>query len=62
MPLISKKGVDQIVQTRDAIPSQARPQYNTVFDNFLKALADKKDAAGAKELADYARSKMTKQP
>jgi aminopeptidase N len=57
-----KKGVDQLVQTRDAIPAQARPQYNTVFDNFLKTLADKKDAAGAKELADYARSKMTKQP
>ncbi|MES2373483.1 MAG: M1 family aminopeptidase [Bacteroidota bacterium] len=57
-----KKGVDRIIQTRDAIPSQARPQYNTIFDNFLKALADKKDAAGAKELADYARSKMTKQP
>lgn len=57
-----KKGIDQLVQTRDAIPAQARPQYNTVFDNFMKGIADKKDAAGAKDLADYVRSKMTKQP
>ncbi|MEO8173595.1 MAG: M1 family aminopeptidase [Sediminibacterium sp.] len=57
-----KKGIEQIVQTRDAIPAQARAQYNIMFDNFLKGIVDKKEAAGAKELADYARSKMTRQP
>lgn len=56
-----KKGVDQIVDVRNSIPGQARAQYDPVINGYLKAIADKKEAAGAKELADYVRSKLPKE-
>lgn len=55
-----KKGVDQIAETRDAIPGAAKSRYDPIFDAMLKKIADEKDKAGAKDLADYARGKMTK--
>lgn len=55
-----KKGIDQVAKLREDIPSQARAQFEPQFNKFFQKIADSKEAAGAKELADYARSKMTK--
>ncbi len=56
-PTKFKAGIDKIVKMREAIPeaykAQATPYINGVV---LKGIADKKDKAGEKELADYARS------
>ncbi|MCW3088657.1 MAG: family peptidase, partial [Sediminibacterium sp.] len=57
-PANFRKGVDQILKVVEAIPAPARPQYETFVNNLLNGLADKKDAAGAKDLADYIRSKV----
>lgn len=54
-----KKGVDMIVKFRDEIPQSVRAQTDPFINGVaLKALADKKEAAGAKEMAEYVRSKM----
>lgn len=54
-----KKGVDMIVKFRDEIPQGARAQTDPFINGVaLKGLADKKDAAGAKEMADYVKSKL----
>jgi len=54
-----KKGVDEIVKFRDAIPSQARDNTDPyINNNILKNLATKKDAAGMKDQADYIKSKI----
>lgn len=55
-----KKGVDIIVKFRDEIPASIRPQTDAYINGMaLKGLADKKEAAGAKEMADYVRSKIS---
>jgi aminopeptidase N len=53
-----KKGVDQIVSFRDQIPQQSRVNTDPVINAALQALADKKEAAGAKEMATYVKSKL----
>ncbi len=54
-----KKGVDMIVKFRDEIPQSFRPQTDPFINGMaLKGLADKKEAAGAKEMADYVKSKL----
>ena len=53
-----KKGVDMIVDFRDEIPASARPQTDPLINTALKSLADKREAAGAKEMADYVKSKL----
>ncbi|MBI2275443.1 MAG: HEAT repeat domain-containing protein [Bacteroidetes bacterium] len=54
-----KKGVDMIVKFRDEIPQSVRAQTDPFINGVaLKGLADKKEAAGAKEMAEYVRSKM----
>jgi hypothetical protein len=53
-----KKGVDQIVDVRNSIPAQVRSQYDPVINGYLKEIADKKESAGAKELADYVKAKI----
>jgi len=54
-----KRGVDEIVKFRDAIPSSVRPQTDPYINNtILKALASKKDTAGLKDQAAYIESKM----
>jgi len=54
-----KRGVDEIVKFRDAIPSQARANTDPfINDMILKNLAIKKDAAGLKDQADYIKSKI----
>jgi aminopeptidase N len=55
-----KKGVDLIVEFRDAIPQSARAQTDPLLNTPLKELADKKEAAGAKAMADYVKSKLPK--
>ncbi|MEA3425186.1 MAG: M1 family metallopeptidase [Bacteroidota bacterium] len=55
-----KKGVNIIVKFRDEIPASIRPQTDAYINGMaLKGLADKKEAAGAKEMADYVRSKIS---
>lgn len=54
-----KKGVDMIVKFRDEIPQSVRAQTDPFINGVaLKGLADKKEAAGAKEMAEYVRSKL----
>lgn len=54
-----KKGVDLIVKFRDDIPQQARIQTDPFINGIaLKGIIDKKEAAGAKEMADYVKSKL----
>lgn len=54
-----KKGVDMIVKFRDEIPQGVRAQTDPFINGVaLKGLADKKEAAGAKEMAEYVKSKM----
>jgi aminopeptidase N len=55
-----KKGVDLIIETRDAVPQSARVQTDPLINGPLKELADKKEAAGAKAMADYVKSKLPK--
>ncbi|MBV9988325.1 MAG: M1 family metallopeptidase [Chitinophagaceae bacterium] len=55
-----RKGVDEIVKFRDEIPANSRVQTDAFINGALKSLADKKEAAGAKDMADYVRSKLPK--
>ncbi len=54
-----KKGVDALIHFRETIPVSQRAEIGKlVNDNFLKPIADRKEAAGLKEQADYIRSKI----
>ncbi len=53
-----KKGVDMIVKFREDIPAGSRSITDPTINDALKTLADKKDAAGAKEMAAYVRGKL----
>lgn len=54
-----KRGIDLIVEFREAIPSAYRSQTDPFINNMLlKGLANKKQAAGQKEHADYINSKI----
>jgi aminopeptidase N len=56
-----KKGVDLIVKFRGEIPQSERAETDPFINNyFLKRLAVKKEAAGAKEMAEYINSKIPK--
>ena len=56
-----KKGVDLIVQFREAIPSQYRVQTDGPINGMiLGGLISKKEAAGLKEQADYIKSQIPK--
>lgn len=58
-PTNFKKGVDMIVKFRDEIPSSSRAQTDPFINGMvLSGLADKKEKAGAKELAEYVKSKI----
>ncbi len=55
-----KSGIDMIAKFRDAIPESVKTQTNPFINGvILKGIADKKDKAGEKELADYARAKVS---
>ncbi|HYF30482.1 MAG TPA: M1 family aminopeptidase [Chitinophagaceae bacterium] len=54
-----KKGVDMIIEFRNAIPAAFRPQTDPFINNIvLKGLANKKQNAGLKDQADYINSKI----
>lgn len=53
-----QNGVDMVVKFRAAIPQQTRTQTDPFINSLLKALADKKEAAGAKAMSDYVKSKL----
>jgi aminopeptidase N len=54
-----KKGVDEIVKFRDAIPSGFRGDTDPYINNtILKGLANKKETAGLKDQVDYIQSKI----
>ncbi|MDE3237165.1 MAG: M1 family metallopeptidase [Bacteroidota bacterium] len=53
-----KKGVDMIVSFREKIPDAYKQQTNPFINNFLTGLKAKKEAAGAKDFADYVQSKL----
>ncbi len=54
-----KKGVDMIVKFRDEIPQGMQAQTNPFINGMaLQGLANKKEAAGAKAMADYVKSKL----
>lgn len=55
---IFKRGVDDIVSFREAVPRGFRGQTDGSINNLLKDLATKKTAAGMKDQADYALSKL----
>jgi aminopeptidase N len=54
-----KRGIDQIVKFRDAIPQSFRNQTDPYINNIiLKGIADKKESEGLKEQFDYIKSKL----
>jgi aminopeptidase N len=53
-----KKAVDAIVEFRDLIPASAKSQTDPVINGALKELAQKKESAGATEMAAYVKSKL----
>jgi len=58
-PAKFKKGVDMIVEFREAVPSSFRNQTDPFINNVvLKGLAGKKTSAGQKDMADYVNSKL----
>lgn len=52
------KAVDAILAFRDMIPPSARAQTDPTILGALKSLATAKEAAGAKQMADYVRNKL----
>jgi aminopeptidase N len=56
-----KKGIDLIVEFRDAIPASVKSQTDPYINNMiLKGIAEKKTKAGAINLAEYVKSKTSK--
>ena len=54
-----KKAVDALVHFRESIPSSQRAEISTLINNnFLKPIAQRKEAAGQKEQAEYILSKI----
>ncbi|WP_423270348.1 hypothetical protein, partial [Escherichia coli] len=59
-PAQFRRGVDLIVAFRNAIPSQVRERTDPYINGMiLGGILSKKEAAGAKEMADYIKSKTT---
>ncbi|HVU93763.1 MAG TPA: M1 family metallopeptidase [Puia sp.] len=55
-----KRGVDLLVQFKEAIPQAYRKQTDPYFDNALKGLANQKEKEGKTDQAEYINSKLTK--
>jgi len=53
-----KKAVDAIIEFRDLIPASAKAQTDPIINGALKELAQKKESAGATEMAAYVKSKL----
>ncbi|GGB01728.1 M1 family aminopeptidase [Puia dinghuensis] len=55
-----KRGVDLLIQFKEAIPQAYRSRTDAYFDNALKGVARKKQAEGMQDQADYINMKLTK--
>jgi aminopeptidase N len=54
-----KRGIDQIVKFRDAVPHAYKNQTDPYINNvILKGIADRKESEGLKEQFDYIKSKL----
>jgi len=54
-----KKGIDAIVKFRDAVTGDQKEEIsNLINDKMLKIIAERKDAAGLKDQANYIKSKL----
>ena len=56
-----KRGVDLMIQLKEAIPSAFRGQTDPVFDNALQGIAKKRQEAGMQDQADYITSRIAKE-
>lgn len=56
-----KRGVDELLKFKEAIPAAYRNQTDPFFDAALNSLAAKKAAEGMQDQADYIKSAMEKQ-
>jgi hypothetical protein len=57
-----KRAVDAIIKFQKAIPADQKKEINGLInENILKPIADRKEAEGLKEQADYIRSKIDQQ-
>jgi len=54
-----KRGVDLLIQFKQAIPQAYRKQTDPYFDNALNGVAAQKHAAGLQDQADYIKTKLT---
>jgi aminopeptidase N len=58
-----RKGVDMIVQLREAIPEEYGKQFASYFDSMiLSGIASAKQAAGMTDQAEYVKSKLSEKP
>lgn len=55
-----KKGIDLIVKFREAIPQAYHTQTDPFINSALSGIANRKDAAGLKEQANYIKTKIPK--
>jgi aminopeptidase N len=53
-----KQGIDKIVKLREAVPEAYKGQTTPFINSVIKTIAEKKETAGEKELADYAKTKL----
>jgi aminopeptidase N len=53
-----KRGVDLLIQFKEAIPQAYRQQTDPYFDNALKGVAKEKQAAGLQDQAEYIETKL----
>jgi len=54
-----KRGVDLLIQFKEAIPAAYRKQTDPYFDNTLNGVAAQKQASGLQDQADYIKTKVT---
>jgi len=54
-----KRGVDLLIQFKEAIPQAYRKQTDPYFDNALSGVAAQKQAAGLQDQAEYIKTKVT---
>ena len=53
-----KRGVELLIKFKEAIPGAYRKQTDPYFDNALKGVAKKKQAAGQQDQADYINARL----
>jgi aminopeptidase N len=53
-----KEGINKIVKLRESVPEAYKAQTTPFINGVIKTIAEKKETAGEKELADYAKTKL----